>query len=160
MEIGDVLAIVGAALALGMCGIGASFGVSIVQRACAGVVSDQPDKYTKTLIFQLIPTTCALYGFVVAFLVLQKVGMGAEHAYTAAQGAMVLGACLPIALVGLASSIAQAKVCASCVVMVSKRNELYGKAITMSIMIEFFALLSLIVSILAIMAIPTIQTVS
>jgi len=156
MGIGDALAILGAALAIGMCGVGASFGVSAVQRACAGIVSDQPEKYTKTLIFQLIPTTCALYGFVVAFLVLQNVGMGGTPGYDIAEGAMVLGACLPIAIVGLASSIAQGKVCASCVVMLGKRNELYGKAITMSIFIEFFALLSLIVSILAVMAIPTI----
>jgi len=156
MGIGDVLAIIGAALALGMCGIGSSIGVSIVQRACAGVVSDQPEKYTKTLIFQLIPTTCGLYGFVVAFLVLQNIGFGGSTGYELAEGAMILGACLPIAIVGLFSSIAQSKVCASCVVMSAKRSELYGKAITMSIIIEFFQLLALIVSILAIMAIPTI----
>jgi len=157
MAIGDALAIIGAALALGLCGIGASIGVSIVQRACAGIVSDQPDKYTKTLIFQLIPTTSGLYGFVVAFLVLQNIGLGGTHGYELAEGLMVLGACLPIAIVGLFSSIAQSKVCASCAVMVGKRNELYGKAITMSIIIEFFQLLALIVSILAIMAIPTIS---
>jgi len=157
MGMGDVLAIVGAALALGLCGIGASFGVSAVQRACAGVVSEQPEKYTRTLVFQLIPTTCALYGFVVAFLILQNIGMGGTPGYSLTNGAMVLGASLSIGLVGLASSIAQGKVCAACVVMIGKRQELYGKAITMAIFIEFFALLSLIVSILAIMAIPTIS---
>jgi len=157
MGMGDVLAIIGAALALGLCGVGASFGVSIVQRACTGLISEQPDKYMRTLIFQLIPTTCALYGFVVAFLILQNIGMGGTPGYGLAEGAMVLGACLPIGIVGLASSIGQAKVCASCVVMIGKKSELYGRAITMAIFIEFFALLSLIVSILAIMAIPTIS---
>jgi len=156
MGLGDALAIVGAAIALGMCGIGSSFGMAIVQRASAGLMSEKPEKYTKTLVFQLLTTTSALYGFVVAFLVLQNMDMGAKHAYTVAEGAMVLGACLPIAICGLASAIGQAKVCASVVMMIGKREELYGKGITMAIFIEFFALLGLIVSILAVMGItPT-----
>lgn len=156
MELGDVLAIAGAGFALLMCGIGASLGMSIVQRAAAGLVSEQPEKYTRTLVFQLIPTTAALYGFVVAFLILQNMGMGKTHAYGIWEGAMAFGACLPIAFVGLVSSIAQAKVCASGVMMMGKRSELYGRAITMAIFIEFFALLGLMVSVLAVLAIPTI----
>jgi len=154
MTLGNALAMLGAALAIGLCGIGASFGMAIVQRASAGLVSEKPERYTRTLVFQLIPTTAALYGFVVAFLVLQNVGvLGGGSGYGTWQGLMVLAACLPIAFVGLASSIAQAKVCASVIMMYGKNSELYGRAITMAIFIEFFALLGLIVSILSILAI-------
>ena len=156
MGLGDAFAIIGAALAIGLCGIGASFGMAIVQRASAGLVSEKPEKYTRTLVFQLIPTTAALYGFVVAFLVLQNIGMGGSPGYGTWEGLMVLAACLPIAFVGLASSIAQAKVCASVIMMYGKNSELYGRAITMAIFIEFFALLGLIVSILSILSIPTL----
>ena len=156
MVLGDVLAITGAGLAVFMCGIGASLGMSIVQRAAAGLVSEQPDKYTRTLVFQLIPTTAALYGFVVAFLILQNMNMGAESAYATWNGAMVLAACLPIAVVGMVSSLAQARVCASAIMMLGKRPETYGRAITMAIFIEFFALLGLMVSVLAVLAIPTL----
>ncbi|MDR0461980.1 MAG: V-type ATP synthase subunit K [Christensenellaceae bacterium] len=150
---GNVLAILGASLAVGLCGLGASIGLSIVQRASAGLVSEQPEKYTKTLVFQLIPSTAALYGFVVGFLVLQNVVMGNAKGYTTVEGAMVLAACLPIAIVGMVSAIAQAKVCASMVNMIGKRNELYGRGITMAIFIEFFALLGLIISILSVLSI-------
>jgi len=156
MEIGDVLAIIGAAIAIGLCGLGASIGMGIVQRAAAGLVSEQPDKYTKTLVFQLIPTTAALYGFVVAFLILQNMNLGTTSAYSLWNGAMVLGACLPIAIVGMVSSVAQARVCAAGIMMIGKKPELYGRAITMAIFIEFFALLGLIVSILLVLSIPTI----
>jgi V/A-type H+-transporting ATPase subunit K len=156
MKMGDVLAMGGAGLAVLLCGIGASIGMSIVQRACAGLMSEQPEKYTQTLVFQLIPTTAALYGFVVAFLIMQNMGMGATHAYETFDGAMVLAACLPIALVGLVSSIAQARVCAAAVMMIGKKPELYGRAITMAIFIEFFALLGLMVSILAVLAVPVV----
>lgn len=156
MGIGDVLAILGAALAVALCGIGSSFGMSAVQRATTGVISEQPEKYSKTLILQLIPSSNALYGFVVGFLILLNVGMGGTPGYALAEGAMVLAACLPVALVGLGAGVAQGKVCANCVIMVGKRGEMSGRAITMAIFIELFALLSLIVSILAVMAIPTI----
>jgi len=153
---GDGLAMLGAALAIGLCGIGASFGMAIVQRASAGLVSEKPEKYTRTLVFQLIPTTAALYGFVVAFLILMNMGMGAEAGYGLREGAMVLAASLPIAFVGMASSIAQAKVCAAVIMMYGKNSDLYGRAITMAIFIEFFALLGLIVSILSVLSIPTL----
>jgi len=156
MTLGSVLAILGAALAMGLCGIGASIGTSIVQRASAGLVSEQPDKYTRTLVFQLITASAALYGFVVAFLIMQNVVMGDAKGYSTWNGAMVLAASLPVALVGLVSSIAQAKVCAAGVNMMGKRPELYGRAITMAIFIEFFALLGLIISILSVLSIPTL----
>ena len=138
---------------MGLCGIGASIGMSIVQRAAAGLVSEQPDKYSKTLVFQLIPTTAALYGFVVAFLIMQKMGMGAESYYGVQQGLIVLAACLPIGIVGMVSSIAQARVCAAGIMMMGKREGTYGRALTMAIFIEFFALLSLMVSVLVVLAI-------
>jgi len=159
MTLGNALAMLGAALAIGLCGIGASFGMAIVQRASAGLVSEKPEKYTRTLVFQLIPTTAALYGFVVAFLVMQNVILGDAPGYGTWEGAMILAACLPIGLVGLASSIAQAKVCASVIMMYGKNSELYGRAITMAIFIEFFALLGLIVSILSILSINTMPYV-
>lgn len=156
MEIGNLLALVGAAIAVGVTGLGASFGMAIVQRASAGLVAEQPEKYNRTLVFQLLPTTVALYGFVVGFLVIQNAVLSKTGGYGLWQGAMVLAACLPVAVIGVAATIAQAKVCASVIMMFGKRSELYGRAITMAIFIEFFALLGLIVSILCIFAIPTI----
>jgi V/A-type H+-transporting ATPase subunit K len=157
MSMGDALAVTGAALAVGLCGVGASFGMAIVQRASAGLVAERPDTFTRTLVFQLIPTTAALYGFVVGFLILQNISLGGAPGYGIWEGAMILGASLPIALVGLASSIAQAKVCASVIMMIGKKPELYGRAITMAIFIEFFALLGLIISVLLVMSIPTLS---
>ena len=159
MSLGDVLAVLGAALAVGLCGIGASIAMSIVQRASAGLLTEKPEKYTRTLVFQLISMTAALYGFVVAFLILQNIGMGSKPGYGVYQGAMVLAASLPIAVVGLVASIAQAKVCAAAIMMIGKREEMYGKAITMAIFIEFFALLGLLVSILCVLSIPTLPQV-
>lgn len=151
-ELGNMLALIGAALAVVLTGIGSAVGMSWVQQAAAGVVSEEPEKYGKLLILQLIPSSNALYGFVVGFLVLlQTPIMGGGDALSAAQGLEILALCLPIAIVGLVAALAQAKVCAAGVRMVGKRVELSGRALTMSVFIELFALFALIVSVLGVL---------
>jgi len=147
---GNVIALVGAALAVIMTGIGSAIGMSWVQQAAAGVISEQPHKYGKLLILQLIPSSNALYGFVVGFLVVNTTVLGGG-VFTMTQGLLILALCLPIAIVGLLAALAQAKVCAAGVRMVGKREELSGRALTMSVFIELFALFALIVSVLGVL---------
>ena len=147
---GDVFAIIGAALAVALTGAGSSIGMSWVQQAVAGLISEEPDKYGKTLILQLIPSSNALYGFVVGFLVISKVLFGDGYA-TTMDGLVALAFCLPIAIVGLIACLCQAKVCVSGVHMVGKRVELSGRALTMAVFIELFALFALIISVLGVL---------
>lgn len=150
---GNAFALIGAALAVGLCCTGSAFGMFYVQRASCGIVAEKPEKYSKTLILQLIPSSSALYGFIVAFLVLTKVVL-ATASYTLDQGLMVMGGCLAVAIAGFTAAIAQGKVCASAVVMVGKRDDLLGRALTMSVFTELFALFGLIISILCVLLIP------
>ncbi|MDR1917712.1 MAG: hypothetical protein LBQ05_01865, partial [Christensenellaceae bacterium] len=87
---GNALAIIGAALGAALAGAGSSLGVSFVQQASCGVITEQPEKYNKTLVLQLIPASQALYGFVVGFLVLTKIVL-TEAAYSLTNGGMVMG---------------------------------------------------------------------
>ena len=153
-ELGNVFALIGAALAVLLTGVGAAIGTGIVQQAAAGVVSEKPEKFGKTLILQLIPSSGALYGFVVGFLILTNTPVmgGADAAYSAADGLAILALSLPIAFVGLLATIAQAKVCAAGVRMIGKNDELAGRALTMAVFIELFTLFALIVSILGVLA--------
>ena len=153
---GNALALIGAALAVGACCMGSAFGVFHVQRASCGVIAEKPEKYSKTLILQLIPSSSALYGFIVAFLVLVKAVLANDGSYYSVdQGLMVLGGCLAVAIAGTTAAIAQGKVCASAVVMVGKRDDALGRAITMAVFTELFALFGLIISILCVLLIPT-----
>lgn len=150
---GNAFALIGAALAVGLCCTGSAFGMLYVQKASCGIVAEKPEKYSKTLILQLIPSSNALYGFIVAFLVLTKVVL-ASASYTINEGLMVMGGCLAVAIAGLTAAIAQGKVCASAAVMVGKRDDLLGRALTMSVFTELFALFGLIISILCVLLIP------
>ena len=52
---GIVFALLGAALAVGLAGMGSAQGVGIAGQAAAGVVTEDPNKFAKVLILQLLP---------------------------------------------------------------------------------------------------------
>lgn len=49
MTMGTVLALVGAALAVILAGMGSAYGVGVAGQAAAGVVSEDPSKFAKFL---------------------------------------------------------------------------------------------------------------
>ncbi|NMV82635.1 MAG: V-type ATP synthase subunit K [Erysipelotrichia bacterium] len=150
MTYGLVLSIIGAALAAGLGGIGSAIGVSIAGRAGNGVLAEKPDLFGRILVLQALPGTQGIYGFLLAVLILQKIGLlgGTAVALTDWQGWAFLGAALPIAIVGLLSGIAQGKVAATSILMTGKRPEMMTRGMTMTAIVETYAILALLVSIL------------
>ena len=66
---GLILGALGVAVAVLFSGIGSAKGLSIVGQAAAGLVSEEPEKFGKSLILQLLPGTQGLYGFVIGLLI-------------------------------------------------------------------------------------------
>ena len=60
---------------------------------------------------------------------------------------------LPIAIVGYFSAIAQGKAAAAGVSIVAKKPDQSGKAITLAVMVETYAVLALLVSLLSIISV-------
>ncbi|MDR0751593.1 MAG: V-type ATP synthase subunit K [Christensenellaceae bacterium] len=149
---GTAFALIGMALAVGLAGIGSSIGVSKAGQAAAGVISEDPSKFMKCLILQLLPATQGLYGFVIGFVVMLKLNVfaGAMVELSPYAGLAMLGACLPMAISGLLSGIYQGKVAASGIALVAKRPEENIKAVVFTIMVETYALLGLLLSFLAV----------
>jgi V/A-type H+-transporting ATPase subunit K len=141
---GFILGALGVALAVGMSGIGSAKGVGIAGEAAAGLLSEQPEKFGKALILQLLPGTQGLYGFVIGLLVLRQL----KPETTLAQGVYLLCACLPIALVGLWSAIAQGKTSAAGIQILAKNPEHNTKGILLAAMVETYAILAFVVSFL------------
>ena len=65
----------------------------------------------------------------------------------------LFAACMPIAIVGYFSAIAQGKTAAAGVSIIAKKPDQNGKAITMAAMVETYAVIALLVSILSIFSI-------
>lgn len=152
MTIGTVLGMLGAACAALFAGIGSAIGVGMAGKAAAGVTAEDPDKFSKVLVLQLLPGTQGIYGLLTAILAFMQLGLFGDIAQlSTAAGLTLFAACLPVAFVGLLSAIYQAKVAVSGIAMVAKRPEESGKAIILTVMVETYAVLALLVSLLAVM---------
>lgn len=152
MTNGMVLAIIGAALAALLAGIGSAKGVGLVGEAASGVVSVDPSKFSKVLILELLPGTQGLYGLLTSILLLSRIGIigGSPVTLSTEQGIAFLVASLPIAIVGLISGMVQGKTAAAGVGITAKKPDHNGKAIIMAAMVETYAILALLISILMI----------
>ena len=139
---GYALGLLGAGLAALLAGIGSAKGTGIAGEAGAGLVSEDPSKFGKAMILQVIPGTQGLYGFVIWFLAFGKLVPG----MSVAEGLQVLAACLPIAFGGLLSGIAQGKVAAASVNILAKKPEDWSKGMILCITVEFYAILALLAS--------------
>ena len=142
--------ILGAALIAGLCCIGSAKGTGMVGEAASGLVSEDPDKSTKCLILQVLPGTQGLYGFVALFIVLGQVGIlsGSPVAVTVSQGLAFFAACLPIMLGGWLSAVFQGRVAAASIGIVAKHPEASTKGIIFCGIVEFYAILSLVATIM------------
>ena len=155
-KLGIVYALLGAALAVLLAGAGSALGVGVAGQAASGVVSEDPSKFAKVLIMQLLPGTQGIYGLLVGFITLSKVGLlgGGFKEVSVATGLLILAACLPIGSVGLISGKSQGKTAAAAIGIVAKKPEQFGKAMLFPAMVETYAILALLISILAVSAIP------
>ncbi len=57
MSLGVVFALLGAALAVILAGMGSAYGVGVAGQAASGVVAEDPSQFAKVLILQLLPGT-------------------------------------------------------------------------------------------------------
>lgn len=151
-QLGIVYALLGAALAVFLAGAGSAIGVGIAGQAASGVVSEDPSKFAKVLVVQLLPGTQGIYGLLVGFITLSKIGLlgGGVIDLTPQQGLLILAACLPIGIVGLISGKAQGQTAAAAIGIVAKKPDQFGKAMLFPAMVETYAILALLISILAV----------
>ena len=150
---GPFFGFLGAALAAGLACVGSAKGTGIAGEAGAGLLAEDPTQFSKCMILQVIPGTQGLYGLVIGFLALLQMGLfaGTLDSLTTAQGLRVLAACIPMALGGLLSAIAQGRVAAASINIVAKNPNDWSKGMVLCITVEFYAILSLLISFLMLM---------
>jgi V/A-type H+-transporting ATPase subunit K len=144
-----LVAYLGVALACALAGIGSAVGVGIAAQASTGVMSVDPKKFGKLLLLSALPGTQGIYGFVIAFLLIQKIALfTGDNPLTMVVGWKIFAAGLPIALAGLMSGIHQGKVCAGGAMMTAKQPDDSAKALILAVFVEFYAILGFLVSFL------------
>ena len=121
---GTALAFLGAGLAVALCCVGSARGTGLAGEAATGLLSEAPEHFSKCLILQVIPGT---------------------------QGLTVLISCLPMAIGGYRSAVYQGRVAAASIQMAARQPDDWSKGIILCVVVEFYAILSLLASILLLM---------
>ena len=143
---GLAIGLLGAGLAACLAGAGSGVGTGIAGEAGAGLVSEDPSKFGKCMILQVVPGTQGLYGLVVFFVAIMQMGLldGSALNLSFVDGCRYFAACLPIGIGGLVSAIAQGKVAS--VNLLAKNPDHWAKGMILCITVEFYAILSLLAS--------------
>ncbi len=147
-NLGDVLAIFGAALSFLLAAAGSAKGVATAGKVGSGVVAEDTTKFVPVMILEALPSTQGIYGFVVAFMIIGKLG-----GLNLESGMSLFTAGLPVGIVGLISAIFQGQVAAAGIGIVAKRSADMVKGVVLTLMVELFAIFGLLVSILMIGAV-------
>ncbi|NLM75188.1 MAG: V-type ATP synthase subunit K [Clostridiaceae bacterium] len=137
-------ALSGAVVAFLVSALGSAKGCGIAGQAAAGVVAEEPSRFGSTMILQALASTQAIYGFVIAFMIIGKISAD----LTLEQGISLFVAGLPAGIVGYVSAVFQGKVATAGIHLVAKRPEAVGSGIIYALTVELFAILALVVSIL------------
>ena len=119
---GIFLAILGAAIATVLAGIGSAKGVGSAAQTSMGVLSEDSSMFGKMLVLTLLPGT--------------------------------QGASLAIGFGGLFSGIAQGKAAVSGIAMTAKDEKNFSKGMVSVTLVEIYALLAFIVSLLVVIQVP------
>ena len=139
------LAFLGAALAVGLCCVGSA--------RATGLLTEAPEHFSKCLILQVLPGTQGLYGLVIWFFALFTMGAfsGGIVPLTVTQGLTIFVSCIPMAIGGWLSAKYQGRVAASAINVVAKKPDDWAKGIILCGIVEFYAILSLLASVLLLM---------
>ncbi|KGK87779.1 hypothetical protein DP68_09515 [Clostridium sp. HMP27] len=152
---GLLFALLGAALATALPGIGSAKGVGIVGEAASGLITEDPDKFGQALILQVLPGTQGFYGFVTTLIILNKIGLlgGTAAQVSLGSGFLIFLASLPIVIAGWKSAIAQGKTAAAGISILAKKPEHMFKGVLFAAMVETYAVIALVTSIIMIVGI-------
>ena len=145
---GLAIGLLGAGLAACLAGAGSGLGTGYAGQAGAGLVTEDPSKFGKVMILQVIPGTQGLYGLVVFFVAIMQMGLldGSAMNLSFVDGCRYFAACLPIGIGGLVTAASQGKVAAASVNLLAKNPDHWSKGMILCITVEFYAILSLLAS--------------
>lgn len=145
---GAPLACLAAAFAFIPAAIGSAVALSKTGQTMAGIVAEKPEVYSKLQLVQLLPATQGLYGFLIGFLILVKIGLiGSGLAVISTEiGLQMLFGALPVGFLGLFSAIRQGAMGCSAMELIGKNPDMSGKGVLMTAVIELYAIFGFIVS--------------
>lgn len=137
-------------MAIGIPGIMSAVGVGVAGVSAAAVASEDPKKAYKAFVFEVLPGTQGIYGFIAGFMIMVGAGLspGDPGVKVGIIGLAVLMAALPAVLQGF-TAYSQGRVAAASIAAFAKRPEVFTHGLMYTVMVELYAIFGFIATILA-----------
>ncbi|HNW32577.1 MAG TPA: V-type ATP synthase subunit K [Caldisericia bacterium] len=149
---GQGFVILGMAVNVMLGGIGSARGLRIAATQTAGIMSEKPELFGKLFVLMVLPGTQGFYSFIASFLAgLQSFLGNKEISFVGGVSLMFLLCAMGV--VELISAIEQGRTSAAAINMVAKQERTFGQAIIMPALVETYAVLGLLISIILILSI-------
>jgi V/A-type H+-transporting ATPase subunit K len=149
VALGTALAAIGAGVAVGFAGLGSGLGQGIAAAGSVGAVAEDNDMFARGIIFSALPETQAIYGFLIAILLLVFSGLlGGGDSLTVTSGLVAIGAGAAIGFAGLGSGMGQGITAASSVGAVVEDEDMFARGIIFSALSETQAIYGFLIAIL------------
>ncbi|MBS4761553.1 V-type ATP synthase subunit K [Carnobacteriaceae bacterium zg-ZUI252] len=136
------LGVMGILLAMSLSGTGSARGVGMAGEAAAALAKEQPEKFGKAMILQLLPGTQGFYGFVISMMIFGNL----NSSLTYESGLKMLMAGFVVGFVGLTSAIAQGRVATAGIQILAKNEEHFMKGAIFAGMVEMYAILGFVIA--------------
>ena len=147
MPLGIGIACVGAGISIGVAGL-SGIGQGIAAGSGISAVSEKEEMFGKGMVFSVLPETQAIYGLLIAILILYFTGLlSGNVSLEYATGVAVVGAGFASGIAGL-SAIGQGITAGGSITATSKNSEAFSKGMIFSVMSETFAIFGLLIAIL------------
>lgn len=142
-------AAIGAMMAVMFGGAGSARGIRVAAGQAAGVLSEKPEMFGKLLVLMALPGTQGFYGFIIAIFMAAQTGLLAGSvACTPLQGLALLAVGICAGVVLWRSAVYQGEASAAAINLTSRRPEQAGRSILMPALVETYAVVALLASIL------------
>ena len=149
IALGTALAAIGAGVAIGFAGLGSGLGQGMAAAGSVGAVAEDNDMFARGIIFSALPETQAIYGFLVAILLLVFSGLlGGGSGLSDTAGIVAIGVGASIGFAGLGSGMGQGMAAASSVGAIVEDNDMFARGIIFSALPETQAIYGFLIAIL------------
>jgi len=141
------MAVCGIVFSVVLSGIGSAKGGSMIGKAAAALISEQPEKFGQSLVLQMMSASQGLYGFIVGFLVMINI----DNATVFDIALKYMSAGLIMGLAGYFTAIQQSIAATAGIQILAKKPEHSTKGVLYSAMIETYAIFAFVVSVLLVL---------
>lgn len=136
-------------LVVGVPGIMSALAVGTAGVAAAGVTAEEPERFGRMFVLQILPGTQGFYGFISGVLIMIGTGvLGGAVELEPGIGLLALAAAVPAIIQGF-TAYGQALVASASCGAVAKRPEIFGNCVVYTVMPETYAILGFLATFLA-----------